>query len=56
MSDDFSTEKDLVAALGELGGLFASPHTSVSSFELLQSGLVDGLLEFVTDPNRSSTL
>lgn len=43
-----ASEKDLTTPLEELAGLFANPHTSVSSFELLQSGLVDGLLQFVT--------
>ena len=40
-------------ALRELADLFASAHTSVSSFELLQSGVVDGLLQFTTDQDRS---
>ena len=34
--------------LRELANIFSSPHTTVSSFELLQSGLVDALLEFST--------
>lgn len=46
-------EKDLTPALVELASLFASPHTSVSSFELLQSGVVDGLLHFITDTERA---
>lgn len=41
-------EKDLMPPLVELASLFASAHTSVSSFELLQSGVVDGLLEFIS--------
>lgn len=40
-------------ALRELADLFASAHTSVSSFELLQSGVVDGILQFSTDQYRS---
>lgn len=46
----------------EIAELFASPNTSVSSFELLQSGLLDGLLEVVTvneravDPTRRQQL
>lgn len=40
-------------ALRELADLFASAHASVSSFELLQSGVVDGLLQFATDRERS---
>lgn len=43
-------------ALRELADLFASAHTSVSSFELLQSGVVDGLLQFSTDPSRTGEL
>lgn len=48
-----ATEKELSEALRELAELFASPHTSVSSFELLQSGVVDGLLQFATDQGRT---
>lgn len=44
-----ASEQELEKALWDLSTLFASPHTSVSSFELLQSGLVDGLLEFATE-------
>ncbi len=40
-------------ALWELADLFSSPHTSVSSFELLKSGVVDSLLQFATDEDRS---
>lgn len=46
-------EQDLLPALAELAGLFASADTSVSSFELLQSGVVDGLLQFLTDEERT---
>lgn len=49
-------EKDLIPALVELASLFASPHTSVSSFELLQSGVVDGLLAFISDSDRSLSI
>ena len=38
------TERVRSRVLWDLTTLFASPHTSVSSFELLQSGLVDGSL------------
>lgn len=48
-----ATEKELSEALRELAELFASPHTSVSSFELLQSGVVDGLLQFATEQHRT---
>jgi E3 ubiquitin-protein ligase TRIP12 len=40
-------------ALRELADLFASAHTSVSSFELLQSGVVGGILQFLNDQDRS---
>ncbi|EKM50678.1 uncharacterized protein PHACADRAFT_264072 [Phanerochaete carnosa HHB-10118-sp] len=49
-------EKDLMPVLVELASLFASPHTSVSSFELLQSGVVDGLLAFISDSDRTSSV
>lgn len=44
-------------SLRQLAQLFASPHTSVSSFELLQSGLVDSLLKFASteSPEMSSS-
>ena len=47
------TEQTSSDALRELADLFASAHTSVSSFELLQSGVVDGLLQFATDQDRN---
>uniref|UniRef100_D8Q152 HECT-type E3 ubiquitin transferase n=1 Tax=Schizophyllum commune (strain H4-8 / FGSC 9210) TaxID=578458 RepID=D8Q152_SCHCM len=52
LSNTKATEKMLSRALNDLAELFASPHTSVSSFELLQSGLVDGLLQFMTDAEQ----
>jgi E3 ubiquitin-protein ligase TRIP12 len=52
ISSKDTPEQDLMPALVDLASLFASPNTSVSSFELLQSGVVDGLLAFVTDCNR----
>ncbi|KAG6902593.1 hypothetical protein C0995_014600 [Termitomyces sp. Mi166 len=51
-----ATEKELFDALQKLAELFASPHTSVSSFELLQSGVVEGLLQFATDQTRTPDL
>lgn len=48
-----ASEKELTEALWELAGRFASPHTSVSSFELLQSGVVDALLQFTTEDDRT---
>lgn len=50
-----ATEKELAEALRELADLFASPHTSVSSFELMQSGVVDGLLKLSTEQERTGT-
>lgn len=47
------SDKDAVASMNELAGLFAHASTSVSSFELLQSGVVDGLLSFATDEDRA---
>lgn len=49
-------EKELAKSVRELAEHFASPHTSVSSFELIQSGIVDGLLQFATDESRNRTL
>ena len=54
ISDASSGEKEVGIALKELATLFTSAHTSVSSFELLQSGVIDGLLQFATDKTRSS--
>lgn len=54
LTDNDAQEKDLLPALVELASLFASPHTSVSSFELLQSGVVDGLLQIISDTERTS--
>jgi E3 ubiquitin-protein ligase TRIP12 len=51
-----ASEKELTDALKTLAELFASPHSSVSSFELLQGGVVDGLLQFATDPQRNGTV
>lgn len=47
------TESQLAETLWGLAQLFASPNTSVSSFELLQSGLVDGLLTFATNTTQT---
>lgn len=48
-----ASEDVLRQSLHEIADLFASPNTSVSSFELLQSGLVDALLEFATVKERT---
>ncbi|KAJ7587961.1 ubiquitin-protein ligase [Mycena floridula] len=56
LSKHDSSEQTITEALSELAALFASPHTSVSSFELLQSGVVDSLLQLTTDPDRIVSL
>jgi E3 ubiquitin-protein ligase TRIP12 len=53
LSSSVATEKEMTDALRELADLFASPRTSVSSFELMQSGVVDGLLRLATDQDRA---
>lgn len=55
ISGPSASEKEVSNALKELATLFTSAHTSVSSFELLQSGVIDGLLQFATDKSRNST-
>lgn len=51
-----ASEKELLDALRAIAELFASPHASVSSFELLQSGIVDALLQLTTDSDRIVSL
>lgn len=41
-----SSESDIRDTLRDIAGQFSDPSRSLSSFELLQSGLIDGLLEF----------
>lgn len=48
-----ASDAEYLEALWELADLFASPHTSVSSFELLKSGVVDGLLQFAIEESRT---
>jgi E3 ubiquitin-protein ligase TRIP12 len=55
LSDPIASENDLIDILKELANLFSSPRTSISSFELLQSGVVDSLLSFTTDEGYSGT-
>ncbi len=55
ISDPCASEKEIGNSLKESATLFTSAHTSMSSFELLQSGVMDGLLQFATDTTRSST-
>ena len=47
-NQDYTNEDRLRDALSELVYLFSSSSSTVSSFELLQSGLVDALLKFAT--------
>ncbi|TFY64792.1 hypothetical protein EVG20_g5828 [Dentipellis fragilis] len=56
MSEPNASEKELLSVFKELATLFASPHASVSSFELLQSGVIDGLLKFATEKTRSISI
>ncbi|TCD69149.1 Ubiquitin fusion degradation protein 4 [Steccherinum ochraceum] len=56
LSEINASDKDLLSSLVELAGLFSSSDTSVSSFELLQSGVVDGLLHFLTDSERAVSI
>ncbi|KZT67358.1 hypothetical protein DAEQUDRAFT_673424 [Daedalea quercina L-15889] len=56
ISKHSASEPELETALSSLADLFASPQSSVSSFELLQSGLVDGLLQLVVDEQRNVDL
>jgi E3 ubiquitin-protein ligase TRIP12 len=55
ISGPSASEKEVSNALKELATLFTSAHTSVSSFELLQSGVIDVLLQFATDKSRNRT-
>ncbi len=48
-----ASEVELKEALWELADLFSSAHTSVSSFELLQGGVIDALLAYATDESRT---
>ena len=54
ISDSSVSEKEVGNALKKLVTLFMLAHTSVSSFELLQSGVIDGWLQFATDKTRSN--
>lgn len=53
ITDASASEKDLTSALGELAALFGSQHSSVSSFELLQSGVIDGLLQYFAESGQT---
>jgi E3 ubiquitin-protein ligase TRIP12 len=51
---DASAGEEVGIALKELATLFTSAHTSVSSLELRQSGIIDGLLQFATDETQNN--
>ncbi|KXN92383.1 Ubiquitin fusion degradation protein 4 [Leucoagaricus sp. SymC.cos] len=53
LSPRTAAEQEFSEALWELADLFSSAHTSVSSFELLQGGVIDALLAYATDETRS---
>lgn len=56
LSKQAATEGDLYDALREMAGYFSSTGESLSSFELLRGGVIDGLLEFADiDGTVSST-
>lgn len=52
LTDRKATEVVVNDALHNLADLFATSHTSMSSFELMQSGIIDCLLQFTTDIDR----
>ena len=51
-----ASEDQLRDTLRELASLFAAPHSTVSSFELLQSGLVDVLLDFASSSRSGGNI
>jgi E3 ubiquitin-protein ligase TRIP12 len=55
LGDIEATNEQLSGTLKEIAKLFGSSGATISSFELLKSGLVDGLLAFATDSGRSGT-
>lgn len=46
---DAKDESDIVELMREIAALFGDEMSPVSSFELLESGLVEGLLRFTTE-------
>ena len=48
-------ETETRRVFNELASLFKSAQSSVSTFELLQSGIVDAMLEFATSKNYACT-
>ena len=45
ISNSSASKKEVGNALKELATLFTLAHTSVSSFELLQTGIIDGFCD-----------
>lgn len=56
LSKTEANEKDVTSTLRQLADHFNSLHNSVSSFELLQSGIVDAVLQFATDSRKKRRL
>lgn len=52
LTDPSAEEEQLGATLKDIAKLFSGAGADISSFELLKSGLVDGLLDFATAPGR----
>jgi E3 ubiquitin-protein ligase TRIP12 len=52
LADPEANEEQLGTTLKDIAKLFGSSVVAISSFELLKSGLVDGLLDFATAPGR----
>jgi E3 ubiquitin-protein ligase TRIP12 len=53
LSSKVATEEEVTEALWDLAELFSSAHTSISSFELLQGGVVDALLAYAMEEGRT---
>lgn len=53
LSSKLATEEEVTEALWDLAELFSSAHTSISSFELLQGGVVDALLAYAMEEGRT---
>jgi E3 ubiquitin-protein ligase TRIP12 len=53
LGDTEATSEQLSETLKEIAKLFGSSGATISSFELLKSGLVDGLLAFATESGRT---
>ena len=56
LKNQSASEDQLRDTLRELASLFAAPHSTVSSFELLQSGLVDVLLDFASSSRSGGNI